>query len=112
MRRVTLSDDADHRWSVDVPETRRERMEGMLHRPPLGEREGLLFERTRSVHTFGMRRPIGVALLDAHLVVRWVRTVRPGRVVLPRPGIRHVLECEAGDAPSLGGRLSADWGPH
>ncbi len=53
----------------------------------------LLLERTRSIHTFGMRMPISVALLDRELVVRSVRPVRPGRLLLPRPRIRHVLEC-------------------
>lgn len=76
-----------------VPETRRERMGGLLGRPPLGADVALLLERTRSVHTFGMRFPISAAMLDRDLVVRSVRRMPPGRFLLPRPGVRHVLEC-------------------
>ena len=56
----------------------------------------LLLERTRSIHTFGMRFPIAVALVDRDLVVRCVRSVRPARLLLPRLGTRHVLECAPG----------------
>jgi hypothetical protein len=52
-----------------------------------------------------MRFPIGVALLDRDLVVRSVRTVRPGRFVLPRLGIRQVLECAEGIDLRSGDRL-------
>jgi len=53
----------------------------------------MLLERARSVHTFGMRFAIAVALLDAELRVVRVLRVRPGRLVLPRPRACHVLEC-------------------
>ena len=80
-------------WRVDVPETRRERMRGLRGgvRPPPGR--GLLFERARSIHTFGMRYAITAAFLDADL--RIVRALRlpPRRVVIPRRRVRHVLEC-------------------
>ena len=60
---------------------------------PLGPAEGLLLERARSVHTFGMRVPITVVLLDRHLQVIGTKRMRPGRLLLPRPRVRHVLEC-------------------
>jgi hypothetical protein len=56
----------------------------------------LFLDRARSIHTFGMRFPIAVALLDRDLVVRSVRSLRPGRLLLPRRGVRHVLECAEG----------------
>ena len=55
----------------------------------------MLLRRCRSVHTVGMRVSIVVASLDGHLRVVEVRTLRPGRLLLPRPGVRHILECPA-----------------
>jgi len=78
---------------VMVPQTRRERMRGLRGRPMLAVDQALLLERTRSIHTFGMRFPIAAARLDRDLIVRSVRPVRPGRLLLPGLGIRHVLEC-------------------
>jgi uncharacterized membrane protein (UPF0127 family) len=43
-----------------------------------------------------MRMPIDVAYLDRRLTVIAVRTMRPGRLGLPRLRSRHVLEAEAG----------------
>ena len=67
--------------------------------------QGLLLERTRSIHTFGMRLPIAAVQLDRDLIVRSVRTVRPGRLLLPGLGIRHVLECANGVDLRPGDRL-------
>jgi uncharacterized protein len=68
-------------------------MRGLLGRSRLAPDRALLLERTRSIHTFGMRFPIAAARLDRDLIVRSVRPVRPGRLLLPGLGIRHVLEC-------------------
>jgi uncharacterized membrane protein (UPF0127 family) len=88
-----------------VPWTRAERTRGLLGRSGIDADEALLLERTRSIHTFGMHFPIGVALLDRDLVVRSVRTVRPGRLVLPRLGTRQILECAKGVDLRPGDRL-------
>ena len=83
------------------PTTRHERARGLLGRATLDRDEALLLRRCRSVHTFGMRFPIDVVLLDrADRVVR-VLPVRPGRLVLPRPRVRHVLETAAGHGARL-----------
>src|SRR5688572_372480 len=50
-------------WRVLVPETRRERMRGLRGHPPPGPREAMLLRDCRSVHTFGMTRPLEVAFL-------------------------------------------------
>lgn len=76
-----------------APESRHERMRGLLGHPSLGQNEAMLLRRTRSIHTFGMRLPIRAVFLDGTFVVRSVRLLPPGRLVLPRPTIRHVLEC-------------------
>ena len=83
-------------WTIDVPTTRRERVRGLRKRAPLTAAHGMFFWRCRSVHTVGMRGPITVALLDASFRVVSVRTMRPRRLLLPRRGVRHILECAAG----------------
>lgn len=88
-----------------VPQTRRERTRGLRGRATLAVDQALLLERTRSIHTFGMRLPIAAAQLDRDLVVRSIRSVRPGRLLLPRLGTRHVLECAAGVDLRPGDRL-------
>ncbi|WP_069170947.1 DUF192 domain-containing protein [Streptomyces griseus] len=56
----------------------------------------LLITPCGSVHTFRMRFAIDVAYLDREFTVLAVRTMRPGRLGLPRPRARHVVEAEAG----------------
>jgi uncharacterized membrane protein (UPF0127 family) len=92
-------------FRASLPETRRERMHGWRDRTAIGRDAALLLPRARSIHTLGMRVPISAALLDRDLVVRAVRAVPPGRLVLPRPGIRHVLECSEGVDLRPGDRL-------
>ncbi|MFG2310808.1 DUF192 domain-containing protein [Streptomyces sp. NPDC048566] len=74
--------------------TSRARRRGLLGRD--GIDGALLLAPARSVHTLGMRFPIDVAYLDRASRVLAVRTMRPGRVGLPRPRARAVLEAEAG----------------
>jgi uncharacterized membrane protein (UPF0127 family) len=88
-----------------VPETRPERMLGFLGRSSLDPDVALLLEGTRSVHTFAMRLPISAAMLDQDLVVRSVRRMPPNRLLLPRPGVRHVLECAEGVDLRVGDQL-------
>ncbi|GAA5208693.1 hypothetical protein GCM10023323_29230 [Streptomyces thinghirensis] len=62
----------------------------------------ILLSPANSVHTLRMRMPIDVAYLDRRFVVIAVRTMRAGRIGLPRLRSRHVLEAEAG--------AMAEWG--
>ncbi|CAM5394951.1 hypothetical protein STENM327S_08476 [Streptomyces tendae] len=50
---------------------------------------------------------IDVAYLDRRLTVIAVRTMRPGRLGLPRLRARHVLEAEAGALGEWGVRVGA-----
>lgn len=50
-----------------------------------------LLLRARSVHTVGMRHPLGIVGLDRGLLVVEVRTVKPDRVVL-MGSARWILE--------------------
>jgi uncharacterized membrane protein (UPF0127 family) len=93
------------RVAIDLPETRPERMRGLVGR---ASGRGLLLRRTRSVHTFGMRRPIDAVLLDGDDVVVAVVALAPRRILLPRRRVRHVLELfgspfRAGDVLTIEG---------
>ncbi|MEV3931100.1 MULTISPECIES: DUF192 domain-containing protein [unclassified Streptomyces] len=61
-----------------------------------GVEGALLITPCGSVHTFRMRFPIDVAYLDRRFHVLAVRTMRPGRLGMPRLRARHVVEAEAG----------------
>ncbi|NEE52652.1 DUF192 domain-containing protein, partial [Streptomyces sp. SID8455] len=56
----------------------------------------LMLTPAGSVHTFRMRFAIDVAYLDRKFTVLAVRTMKPGRLGLPRLRSRHVVEAEAG----------------
>ena len=79
---------------LEVAAGRRARSRGLLGRD--GVDGALLLAPVSSVHTFGMRFGIDVALCTRDLRVLAVRTLVPGRVTLPRPGVRAVVEAEAG----------------
>lgn len=80
-------------------------MRGLIGRNGLEPRHALLLLRTRSVHTFGMRFQVLAVLLDEGLLVAAIKMLRPGRLLLPRAGVRHVLECAAEADLRTGDRL-------
>ena len=92
MRRTTLIDPRGVAWSIDVPETWRERIRGLRRIADIAPYHGMLFQRCRSVHTFGMRFEIEVAFLDAEDRVIVVRRGPPGRLLVDLRA-RRVLEC-------------------
>jgi uncharacterized membrane protein (UPF0127 family) len=111
VRDIVLRDPRGGRWRVEVPTGLRERMRGLIGRDGMGTGGALLLPRTRSIHTFGMRFTVSVALLDTRFRVIAVRTVGPNRIVLPRRGVRHVLECGAGADLRPGDVLTLAEGP-
>jgi hypothetical protein len=82
-------------WTFEVPTRRRERVRGLRDRSCLAPDHAMLFERCRSVHTVGMRFAIVVASLDREGQVIHVGTMRPRRLMVPRPRVRSVLECRS-----------------
>ncbi|HEU4354543.1 MAG TPA: DUF192 domain-containing protein [Actinomycetota bacterium] len=92
MRTEILETDRGARLLAQVPRTWRERARGLLGRTSLEPTAALLLERTRSVHTIGMRIHLTVAFLDEGLRVIEVVRAHPGMVFLPRRRARHVLE--------------------
>ena len=95
MRRASFRGSRGSEWTIEEPDTRRERMRGARDVRWRTSTHGMLFERCRSVHTFGMREPITVATLDADLSVTRTLVMRPRRLLLPKPRVRHMLECRA-----------------
>lgn len=85
---------------VEVAASYRARTKGLLGRD--GVEGAMLLSPANSVHTFRMRMAIDVAYLDRDLVVIAVRTMKPGRLGLPRVRARHVVEADAG--------VMAGWG--
>jgi hypothetical protein len=64
--------------------------------------------RTRSIHTFGQRRPLSVVGIDAAMTVVDVRSVSPNRVAVI-PGARLILEVPAGhEVPDVNQRIAID----
>src|SRR5262245_16154641 len=80
--------------SVEVAESRRERVRGLLGRD--GIDGALLLRPARSVHTLGMRFPIDVAFCDRDLNVLCTKRLSRNRVSLPVWEARCVVEAEAG----------------
>jgi uncharacterized membrane protein (UPF0127 family) len=79
---------------VEIAASYRARTRGLLGRD--GVDGALMLTPAGSVHTFRMRFTIDVAYLDRDFRVLAVRTMRPGRLGLPRIRSRHVLEAEEG----------------
>jgi uncharacterized membrane protein (UPF0127 family) len=83
--------------ALEVASSRRARRHGLLGRD--GVDGALLLDRTRSVHTIGMRFAIDVAYCGrgpGALIVLDARSMVPGRIGWPRLRARCVLEAEAG----------------
>ncbi|MFD4597356.1 DUF192 domain-containing protein [Streptomyces sp. NPDC058464] len=79
---------------LEIAASYRARTRGLLGRDALDG--AILLSPASGIHTFRMRMAIDVAYLDRRLKVIAVRTMRPGRLGLPRLRSRHVLEAEAG----------------
>lgn len=80
--------------TLEVADTRRERMRGLLGRD--GIDGAILLRPAKSVHTFRMRFPIDVAFLDRDLTVLRVCTMPVNRLSRLVPKAAAVLETEAG----------------
>ncbi|MFD3499555.1 DUF192 domain-containing protein [Streptomyces sp. NPDC058676] len=91
------------RVPLEIAASYRARTKGLLGRDSVDG--AMLLSPANSVHTFRMRMPIDVAYLDRRLKVIAVRTMRPGRLGLPRVRARHVLEAEAGGMAGWGVRV-------
>ena len=81
----------------------RDRTVGLLATPSLPTGEGLLIERTQSIHMFFMRYPIDVVFVDRQAkVIRAVTGLRPWRVIWWARGARDCLELPVGAVEASG----------
>jgi uncharacterized membrane protein (UPF0127 family) len=96
-----------------VASSLRDRAVGLLATPSLTAGEGLLIERTQSIHMFFMRYPIDVVFADRDAkVTRTVANLRPWRVVWWARGARDCVELPVGalqaSGTTLGDQLRID----
>ena len=90
---------------VRVASSLRDRAVGLLRTPEVLPGEGLLIERTASIHMFFMRYPIDVVFVDrTGRVTRTVSRLRPWRVVWWARGARDCIELRAGALEGTGTR--------
>jgi uncharacterized membrane protein (UPF0127 family) len=90
---------------LEIATSYRARTKGLLGRDSVDG--AILLSPANSVHTFRMRMPIDVAYLDRDLRVIALRTMRPGRLGMPRLRARHVVEANAGAMREWGVRKGA-----
>lgn len=86
-----------------------DRSVGLLRTPEVLPGEGLLIERSPSIHMFFMRYAIDVVFIDRqHRVTKVVSRLRPWRVVLWARGARDCIELRAGTLDGTGTQRG-DW---
>jgi len=78
------------------------RLFGLLGRRPLATGEGLLLEPCSSVHTFGMRYPIDIVMLDREGRVLSTRAALGPSRLAAAPRTRRVLELPPNSLAALG----------
>ena len=78
---------------------------GLLRSPEPPPGEGLLIERTQSIHTWFMRYPIDLVFVDRRgTVTRTVSRLAPWRIVPWARGARDCIELRAGAVEGSGTR--------
>jgi len=86
-----------------VARSTRDRTVGLLRTPEADMADGLLIERSPSIHMFFMRYPIDAIFLDRHQrVARIAADLRPWRVVAWARGARDCLEAPVGTVARTG----------
>ncbi len=86
-----------------VARSLRDRTVGLLGTPRPSPGDGLVIERTQSIHMFFMRYPIDVLFVDRDArVTRSVTGLRPWRVVLWARGARDCIELGVGSIAASG----------
>ena len=94
MRDAWLLRDGEVLAALEVTDSRRDRIQGLLERD--GIDGAILIRPARSVHSVGMRFTLDVAFCTKELVVLRTVCLRPGRMT--RPCLRGgcVIEAESG----------------
>lgn len=79
------------------------RFKGLMGRKDLAKTEAVMFPKCNSIHTFFMRIPIDVLLVsDQGDVVEVMESLAPWRMLMPRRGVKHVVELRSSLSKELG----------
>ncbi len=80
--------------SLETPDTRSARRRGLLGRDTIDG--AMLLSPCRSVHSFGMRFDLDIALIDADGTVVAIKTLKRNRLLRPRQSVRSIVEARHG----------------
>ena len=94
---------------VAVADTFFSRFRGLMLRKNLPSGEGLLLKHCSAIHCCFMRFPIDAVYLSGSMRVVAVETVAPWHLGRAFPGVKHVLELNAGDARDLVPGTQIEW---
>jgi len=79
------------------------RFVGLMGRKSLSNEEAICFPRCNSIHTFFMRFPIDVVMVDEHgRIINIVNAMRPWRFLPPKFRAKHIIEMKANRCEELG----------
>lgn len=85
-----------------IAESYMSRFLGLMGRKTIPQNEAICFPRCNSIHTFFMRFPIDVILVgEDGKIVSVVQAMKPWRLLLPRKGVKHIIELQANRVESL-----------
>ena len=82
------------------------RLTGLIGRRSLPHGSALMIPRCNQVHTFGMRFPIDVLLLNADNVILAAESLRPWKISKRHPGATKVIELPSGTVSEYNLRVS------
>lgn len=83
---------------IEVADTALKRIIGLLGRKSIPENYGLLLTPCSQVHTFFMRFPIDVVLLDRSSTMLSIQSLPTWKISKPIPGTYSILELKSGAA--------------
>ena len=86
--------------SLNIADTAAARRRGLIGQTEI--ETPLLIDSCKWIHTFGVKRPLDVAYLDAMMQVIKTQQIKPLRVAMPVFGASHVLEASAGTFENWG----------
>ncbi|MEZ4749373.1 MAG: DUF192 domain-containing protein [Bdellovibrionota bacterium] len=103
MRKVALQNDKGTLIpECFIAESYMSRFLGLMGRSSIPQNEAICFPRCNSIHTFFMRFPIDVILVgEDGKIISVVRAMKPWRMLLPRKGVKHVIEMQANRVAAL-----------
>jgi uncharacterized membrane protein (UPF0127 family) len=97
MEMVNITRSTHLAWDLQVAHGPWQRCQGLIGRDDFRDGQGLLIPRCRSIHTFFMKFPIDVIVLEENLIVAKVKKeLEPYRLLIGPISGRYVLELPTG----------------